>query len=120
MKIRPYIKGDGPNCQSFKCFYRIYSNNKNNDFNSLPVLFFVNRDEYGKKLYKLRSVSSMVGKKEKISYVKVTFQLTKDQHEKLRKVSFDNRISISAILRDMVEKNLEEWESKYKKSHEMS
>ena len=58
----------------------------------------------------------MVEKKGKVDYVKVTFQLTKDQHDVLRRVSFENRISISAILRDMVENNLNDWEKTYKKS----
>ena len=59
----------------------------------------------------------MAEKREKVDYVKVTFQLTKDQHDVLRRVSFENRISISAILRDMVEKNLKDWEKVYRQSH---
>lgn len=59
-----------------------------------------------------------MAEKAKVEYVKVTFQLSKEQHEILRRVSFENRVSISAILRDMVENNLDDWEKSYKSQQE--
>lgn len=54
-------------------------------------------------------------KKEDTGLVSLTVRLSREQHEVLRKVSFDTRISIAEHIRRAIEKYLKEGELKGRK-----